>query len=491
MQSTVITFVLYFIVIILIGFAGYFATKDKRDYLLGGRSFGPVITAMGVGASDMGGWLMMALPGGVYASGLVELWMVIGILIGAWVNWYLVAPRLRAYSEQANDSLTIPSFLSNRFNDNSGVLRGITGVVCLVFFTFYSAAGFVSAGTLFSSIFDMSYLNGMILSAVLIVFYTTIGGFLAVNWVDLWQGLLMLFALLFLPLVAFSVVSQETVPALIENTHPPLLETLFSANKIAMISMLAWGLGYFGQPHILVRFMAAKTVAELSTARRVCMTWMFLSLMGAVLTGYFGYLYFIDNPLDNPETVFLKLAVALMNPWVTGLMLAAVLSAIMSTLSAQLLVSASAFAEDFYAAHFRKTATKKELLWVSRLAVLSVAAIAFMIALTPKTSILDLVGYAWAGLGASFGPVILLSLIWPRMTKNGALLGLFCGGVVVILFDQLDQWYGGWFAIYEIIPAFAAGLLGCVLGSLCGAKPGLKQQEEYQEAIKKSQAKSE
>ena len=289
----------------------------------------------------------------------------------------------------------------------------------------------------------------MVLSAALIVFYTTVGGFLAVNWVDLWQGLLILFALLFLPLVTWVALSGETVipVALMENQHPPILETLFTANKLAIISMVAWGLGYFGQPHILVRFMAAKTVSELTTARRVCMTWMFLSLLGAVLTGYFGYYYFLDNPLPNPETVFLKLSVALVNPWITGIMLAAVLSAIMSTLSAQLLVSASAFAEDFYASRFRNSVSSNELLWVSRLAVLGVSIIAFVIALDPKSNILQLVSYAWAGLGASFGPVILLSLLWPRMTRNGALLGLISGGLTVIIFDKLGDWYGGWFII--------------------------------------------
>jgi len=424
----------------------------------------------------MSGWLMLGVPGAVYVAGLAKIWMPIGLLIGAWWNWYYVAPRLRAYSEQAGDALTIPSYLSNRFHDNSGLIRGLTGLVCLIFFTFYAAAGFVSAGLLFSTTFEMSYQNALILSACLIISYTTVGGFLAVNWVDLWQGLLMLFALLFLPFLTWNIISTE--PTRIVETRS-LWETLFTLDKIAIISLLGWGLGYCGQPHILVRFMAAKALPELKTARRVCMTWMFLSLLGAVSIGYFGSIYFQHDPLSNPETLFLRLSTALLNPWLIGIMLAAVLSAIMSSVSAQLLVSASAFAEDFYATHFRKKASSDELLWVARIAVLIVSGLAFFIAMHPKSSILDLVSYAWAGLGASFGPVILLSLLWPRMTKNGALLGMFFGGTVVIIFDKLGDIYGGWFLLYEMLPGFSAGIIGCVVGSLIGKKVTSQELSEF------------
>lgn len=475
MLPMLITFVIYFAIIFAMGFAGYRATKDRKDYILGGRSLGPVVTAMGVGASDMSGWLMLGLPGAIYAAGFVELWMAIGLFIGAWWNWYYVAPRLRAYSELAQDSLTIPSYIANRFHDKSGLLRGITGILCLVFFTFYSAAGFVSAATLFSTTFSLSYEQALYLSAGMIVFYTVLGGFLAVNWVDLWQGLLMLIALLILPILTWFAISADSAA----QSIAPAASTLFAADNIVILSLLAWGLGYLGQPHILVRFMAAKALPELKTARRVCMSWMFLSLVGAMAIGYYGKIYFAKAPLENPETVFLILSTALVNPWITGVMLAAVLSAIMSTLCAQLLVSSSAFAEDFYATQFRSSASNKELLWVARAAVLGVSVVAFIIALKPDSSILQLVSYAWAGLGASFGPVILLSLLWPRMTRNGALCGLIAGGLVVILFDKLGEWYGGWFTLYEMLPGFIAGLAGGVIGSFVGSPPSAVEQQEF------------
>ena len=468
---TTITFLLYFAILMLIAIVAFYRTKNHADYILGGRTLNGVLTAMGVGASDMSGWLMMALPGSVYLIGLSKIWMPLGLIIGAWLNWQFVGKRLRVYTEVASNSLTIPAYFSNRFHDTSGILRTITGLVILIFFTFYSSSSFVAGAKLFSSTFDISYQHALWICSLLIVIYTSIGGFLAVNWVDLFQGTLMLFALLILPAVAYFNLDTNLFDTVKEvNEHAV---TLFKDISIlGVISLLAWGLGYFGQPHILVRFMAARGKADIQLGKRVCMTWMILSLAGAVATGFIGTAFFVDNPLQihDAENVFLKLAQLLFNPWIAGILLAAVLSAIISTVAAQLLASSSAFAEDFYRTVLRKKASQQELIWAGRMAVVVVALIALWLARDPESSVLPLVSYAWAGLGAAFGPVVLCSLYWRNMTRNSALFGMIFGASTIFIWDIFAKLYphNYWAGLYEIIPAFIMGFVGIWLGKFIG-----------------------
>jgi sodium/proline symporter len=354
-----ITFIFYFCIIFAIGFKAYQATNSHEDYVLGGRKLNSIITALGVGASDMSGWLMIALPGSIYAFGLNHLWMPIGLLIGAYFNWSFVAHRLRIFTYEANNSLTMPSYLEHRFKDDSKMLRLLTSIVVIIFFTVYSAAGFVSSGILFSSSFGITYHTALIIGASLLVVYTSIGGFLAVNWVDVFQGTLMLLALIFLPLY-IAYLLNFTDPNLLSISH---LQENYAAHFTAgyfnfipnggnlavfiiLASTLSWGLGYFGQPHILVRFMASESKRSIRKAKKICMSWMFLSLLGSVCVGFLGKIFYLDSPLSKPEQVFFELVQGNMNEWLAGWFIAAVLSCIMSTVSAQLMLSASALAED-------------------------------------------------------------------------------------------------------------------------------------------------
>lgn len=452
--ATITTFVIYFTIVIVIGIVASRVTKNLSDFVLGGRSLNGALAALGAGASDMSGWLLLGLPGAVYVHGLQEIWLPIGLSIGAYLNWKFVAKPLRVYTEVANDSLTIPAFFQNRFHDDSRILRVVTALAVLIFFTFYAASGFVSSALLFQAAFDLNYSLSLWIGASVLIVYTTVGGFLAVNWTDFFQGTLMFIALLVVPITAFMHIGDwHTTIDLIKQVNPENLNAFTNVTVIGVVSLMAWGLGYFGQPHILVRFMAAKTADEIPKARMICMSWMICSLYGAIMTGFIGIAYFAKKPLAEPEQVFLILAQALFNPWVAGILLAAVLSAIMSTIAAQLLASSSALAEDFYHTLIRKNARAKELVFVSRLTVVLVALIAILLAHHPQSNVLKLVSYAWAGLGASFGPVILYSLFWQRMTRNAAIAGIVVGGATVIIWKQLAT-LGGIFQLYEIVPAF-------------------------------------
>jgi len=435
-MAIAISFIIYCLIIFAITAVGFYRTKTHADYVLGGRHLGGVVTAMGVGASDMSSWLMLGLPGAIYAAGLSEIWLPVGLLIGAYLNWLFVAKRLRIYTDIANDSLTIPAYFENRFIDSSHEFRIIIAAIILLFFTFYSAAGFVGGGLLFSISFNIPYIQGLWICVLVVVIYTALGGFFAINWIDLFQGLLMLFALIILPVMAFWQLGgvQETISR-VSQLDLNYNQVLAGVTPIGLVSLLGWGLGYFGQPHILVRFMAAQTAHNIATARRVCMSWMFLSLLGAVAVGFVGIAFFAGAPLDNPETVFLEMTKTLLFVWLAGIFLAAVLSAVMSTVSAQLLACSSVLAEDGYRALLRKSASQKELIWVGRSSVLLVTAVAFWLAYDPQTTILALVAYAWAGLGATFGPPIIISLFWQRMTKQGALLGMLLGAACVIAWE--------------------------------------------------------
>jgi sodium/proline symporter len=476
-----ISIAVYMIGMLCIGYYAYKRTTDLSDYMLGGRNVGPAVTALSAGAADMSGWLMMGLPGAMYVSGLSSGWIVIGLTLGAYANWLYVAPRLRTYSEMAHNSITIPEFLENRFYDNSRMLRLASGLVILVFFTFYVASGFVSGAVLFENTFKMNYHLGLWIVAAVVISYTLFGGFLAVSLTDFVQGVIMVLALVLVPIVTIMHVGGIG-PAFkeIHSINPAFLDVFKGTSLIGIISLFAWGLGYFGQPHIIVRFMAITSTKEIKSARRIGMSWMIFSVVGAMFTGLIGIAYFSKTgaKLADPETVFIELGTILFHPLITGFLLAAILAAIMSTISSQLLVTSSALTEDLYRTFFRRSATDKELVLIGRLAVLTVALVSISLAYKQNDTILALVGYAWAGFGSSFGPVILLSLYWKRMTKWGALAGMVAGAVMVITWTQVGVLKNT--GLYEMIPGFAASLIAIFVVSLL-TNPSKAAQDQFEE----------
>jgi sodium/proline symporter len=477
-----VTFTAYLLLMVAIGFLAWRRTRTFDDYILGGRSLGSYVTALAAGASDMSGWLMMGLPGALYLTGASEAWIAIGLVIGAWCNWKYVAGPLRVYTERAGNALTLPDYFTHRFADESRLLRILSAVVILVFFAVYCASGIVAGARLFESMFGLPYAQAMLWGAGVTIAYTFIGGFLAVSWTDTVQATLMIFALLLVPIFAIvGAGGPETAVALIGQTDPTRLEWIGAGGVVAVISAIAWGLGYVGQPHILARFMAADSLATIPRARRISMTWMILCLTGAMATGFFGIAWFAANPAvaapvdANPERVFIALSELLFNPWVAGVLLSAILAAIMSTLSAQLLVCSSALTEDFYRGFVRPKAGQKELVWFGRAMVLSVALLAIWIARDPESRVLGLVAYAWAGFGSAFGPVVVLSLFWKRMTRNGALIGMVVGAATVVLWKQTGS------ALYEMVPGFFASTIAIVVVSLLGKAPSLQLQAQHEQ----------
>jgi sodium/proline symporter len=471
--ATLITFIIYLIGLIILGIIAYRKTHDLADYILGGRQLGSGVTALGVGASDMSGWLLLGLPGALYAFGLNQIWIAIGLIIGAYLNWLLIAKRLRLDTEKANNALTIPEFLHTRFQDRS--LQIVSALIILIFFTFYVASGLVSSAILFENSFGLNYTIALWISVLIIMGYTFFGGFLAISWADVFQGLLMLLALIIVPIVAIiEIGGWESTTRVITYLQPGALNPFYDITLLEIISLMAWGLGYFGQPHILARFMAVKSIQAIPSARRIAMTWMIVSLGGAILTGLVGMAYFANNPLGNPEEVFLVLSQVLFNPWVTGILLAAVLSAIMSTVDAQLVVASSAVTDNFYRPFLHPHASQPQLVWIGRLAVVGVTMAAVIIAQNPDSTILDLVGYAWAGFGSSFGPIIIFSLFWPLMTRNSALAGLFSGAITVILWRYLTDQGIIPFSLYEMVPGFILSSIAIVVVSWLDRALGLR-----------------
>lgn len=474
---------IYMLGMILIGLWAYKRTSNISDYMIGGRELGPAVTALSAGASDMSGWMVMGLPGAMYATGLASAWLAIGLTIGAYFNYILLAPRLRTYTEVANDSITIPDYLENRFQDSSKILRLVSGIVILVFFALYASAGMVSGGKLFESAFGLSYETGLFVTVGVIVIYTLFGGFIAVSWTDFVQGVIMLLALIIVPIVAFTEIGGPTTMWTdIKQIDPSRLDLFKGTSVLGIISFIAWGLGYFGQPHIIVRFMAIKDIKDLKVARRIGIGWMAISLIGAMLVGLIGISYFQNRQelLSDPETVLIVFANILFHPYVTGFVLAAILAAIMSTVSSQLLVTSSALTEDFYRTFLKKDATDRELVLVGRISVLIVAIVSLVLAYTPNDTILDIVGKAWAGFGSSFGPVILLSVYWKKMTKWGALAGMAVGGLTVIIWILT----GLTDVIYEMIPGFFLSMLAVIVVSKLTTNDDPKVEEQYEEMEK-------
>ncbi|WP_246333241.1 sodium/proline symporter PutP [Aureimonas mangrovi] len=472
----------YFVLMLAIGlYAWRRSTASSEDYMLGGRRLRPSVAALSAGASDMSGWLLLGLPGALYASGLVEAWIGIGLFVGAFVNWIVVAPRLREQTERYDNSLTIPQFLASRFPTRAVALRTISALVIVVFFAVYTASGLVAGGKLFESAFadllDLpgvsDYALGVWLTLLVVLAYTVVGGFLAVSLTDFVQGLIMMLALIIMPAVVLYAgegAGFAQAGERLSAVDPNFLSLTGGLTFVGFLSAVTWGLGYFGQPHIIVRFMAIRSVRDVPAARNIGMAWMAVSLLGAVGVGIFGRAYALRNGLEvtDPETIFIVLADLLFHPLVTGFLLAALLAAVMSTISSQLLVASSSLTEDLYRLFLRREAGERERVTVGRVCVVLVGLVAAVIAGDPESQVLGLVANAWAGFGAAFGPLILLALLWPRMSGAGAVAGLVTGAVTVLVWISL-----GWNAsflggpgVYEIIPGFLFSLLAIVAVSL-------------------------
>lgn len=492
-EATWMTYVMiafYFLILLGIGYYAYKqSTSTLDEYMLGGRSLGPLVTALSAGAADMSGWMLMGLPGSVYSSGLSATWIAIGLTIGAWLNYILVAPRLRVYTELADNAITIPDFFEKRVSDHTRMLKIISGLVIIIFFTLYTQAGMVSGGVLFESAFGLNYHWGLILTAGIVIIYTLFGGYLAVSLTDFFQGVIMLIALVIVPVVALLKLNGLDTFNTVVDLEPTNFDWFKGTTTVGIISLLAWGLGYFGQPHIIVRFMSIRSHRMLPAARRIGISWMAVSLIGACMTGLIGiaFVHETGQKLDNPETIFVVMSQILFHPLIAGFFLAAILAAIMSTISSQLLVTSSSLTQDFYML-FRKTtiqdkSREKEFVLVGRLSVLLVALVAGAIAWNPNDTILNLVGNAWAGFGAAFGPLVLLSLFWKGLTKEGAITGMILGSLTVIFWIIMKgpKNHAALFDLYEIVPGFIISLLATVLVSLVTNKPEQRVLDEFDE----------
>lgn len=572
-----ITFVGYSLLMLGIGLYFFNQNQTAQDYFLGGRSVGPLVSALSAGASDMSAWLLLGLPGALYLGGVIEIYIAIGLTIGATINWLFVAKRLRIYTSVIGNCITIPDFFETRFSDDKHILRLVSAIVILIFFTLYISSGLVGGAKLFEATFGFQYEYALTIGTAIIVIYTFLGGYKAVCWTDMIQGLLMMAALIILSIVmlkhigGFSEVSryiktsdeaktslieiQNKIPHLIhliktkpqesilqlsslidalkntkdtnfskhsaeelalqlEKNQKAILEqknvkenllqleqtllliqetklkssnrlNLFDISLLSLISTLAWGLGYFGQPHILTRFMSISSIKAIPRATTIGISWMVVSLIAACLIGILGIAYInkFELSLQDPEKIFIVMSQSLFNPWIAGILLSAILAAIMSTASSQLLVSSSTVAQDFYRNIFNKEAPEKLVMLVSRTSVLLVSIIAFFLSIDKNSKVLSIVSYAWAGFGASFGSVILFSLFWSRMTRMGALAGMVTGALVVILYKNFPP-----FPIYEIVPGFIAASLAIIIVSLMQpVRKGTKQT--FQAMLEKCQEK--
>ncbi|MDP8994412.1 MAG: sodium/proline symporter PutP [Pseudomonadota bacterium] len=474
--GVIVSLAVYFAAMLGIGvWAWRKSTDDISGYLLGGRRLSPQVAALSAGASDMSGWLLLGLPGAAYVSGLSAGWIAIGLFIGAFANYLVVAPRLRVHTERTGDAITIPEYFEKRFADESHALRVIASIVIILFFTLYTSSGLVAGGKLFQTAFGADYALGLWLTAGVVVAYTLFGGFLAVSLTDFVQGTIMFVALVVVPLVAWTQI-EGGVAAQVGSVNPDALDLFAGTTAVGIVSLMAWGLGYFGQPHIIVRFMAVRSVRDVPAMRAIGLSWMAVTLLGALATGYVGLAYVTarGGTLEDAETIFILLAQLLFDPLVTGFLLAALLAAIMSTISSQLLVSSSSLTEDFYRIYLRRDASQKELVTVGRLCVLIVSLVATALAYDEDSTILTLVAHAWAGFGAAFGPIVILSLTWKRLTRNGALAGMIVGALTVLLWilpllpdgRTMDE-----ATVYAMVPGFLLCGLTAVLVSLAGRAP--------------------
>lgn len=472
-QIVLLTFALYLLAMLIIGIWAYRRTANLADYILGGRRLGTWVTALSASASDMSGWLLLGLPGLAYAVGLEAIWLVVGLVLGTYLNWRIIASRLRRYSELADNALTLPEFFARRFEHPTLVLRAVSALFVLLFFLIYTAAMLVAGGKLFEEVLGWPYHWAVLAGGATILVYTFVGGFLAVSWTDLVQGLLMLIALLAVPvMVVVDLGGWNSTWSAVAAKDTALLNAFTDIKgeplaAVAIISSLAWGLGYFGQPHILARFKAIARPERLNQARRIALAWVILSMLGALWVGISaqGYLPQTLGEAER-EKVFIILVNILFHPVIAGVLLAAILAAIMSTADSQLLVSASVLTEDLYKSLLPTLARRTSLVWMGRGAVLVIALIATYLAWDPDNSVLGLVAYAWAGFGAAFGPVLILSLYWRRMNGWGALAGMLGGGGTVLWWRTFAD-----SALYEIVPGFALAVVAIVVVSLLTRAP--------------------
>ncbi len=443
-------FVAYLIVIAVIAGYALLRTKTQADYVIGGRSLSPSVAGLSAGASDMSGWLLLGLPGAVFVAGVGEGWIVLGLAAGAWGSWRVVAPRLRAFTERLDGAVTLPQFFARRVAARTRLPSIVATLLVLFFFSIYTAASFVAGATLFESTMDLDYHVALLIGVVVVLAYTMLGGFLAVSWTDFFQALLMLAALTTVALLAFA-------------NAPDVSDAVKPIGFIAVVSALAWGLGYFGQPHFVARFMAIDSVASVPRARRVNLVWMVLASTAAVCVGVGGSAYF-GGTLADPETVFITLSGELLAPWIAGVVVAGILAAVMSTVDSQLLVASTALVEDVVRPVY-KNLEQRTVLTISRGAVVLVAIVGGLIATDPNNRVFDLAAYAWAGLGASFGPAILACVLWRRTTEAGLVAGMLTGAVVTVVWHGLSGGPGDLFELYEMVPAFAAACVAIVVAS--------------------------
>ena len=495
--GSMISLVIYFVVMLGIGLYAWWVTKnDVAGYMLGGRSLSPAVTALSAGASDMSGWMLMGLPGAMYVSGLSSAWIAIGLTVGAFLNYLIVAPRLRVYTEVAGDAVTIPEFFEKRFEDKAHLLRLVASTVIIIFFAVYTTSGVVAGGKLFESSFGLSYELGLYITAGVVVAYTAFGGFLAVSTTDFVQGCIMFIALILVPIIALTEIGGvQELTGQLDEINPQLLNLVSGTSLLGIISAAAWGLGYFGQPHIIVRFMAIRSVSEIKVARRIGMSWMIVSLVGAVMTGLVGLAYVTKTGMDlkDPETIFIVISEVLFHPFISGFLLAAILAAIMSTISSQLLVTSSSLTADFYHTFLRRNASSTELVFIGRLSVILVAVLAIILAHDRNSTILSLVSNAWAGFGAAFGPVVILSLYWKRMTLQGALAGMLVGAATVLFWVYAPVTINGQSLssiIYEIVPGFLFCAITIYLVSIFTNKPGKSIEKVFEKMEKDLKVKS-
>ena len=481
---------LYLLGMLAVGFITYGKNQDFQDYVLGGRKLGKWTTALSAQASDMSGWLLVGLPGAAYLAGVEAGWIAIGLGIGTYVNWRILAKRLRIYTEKAGNSLTLPEFFEIRFEDHSGILRLIPAIVIIVFFTVYTAAQFSTGAKLFEMLLGVPYQKALVLGAVVIIGYTFLGGFLAVSLTDVIQGMLMFFALLIVPV--FAIVEMGGLQVVREgalNIDPNFLsltKATGAAGTVSLLSVLtnlAWGLGYFGQPHILARFMAINNPNDLKHSRRIATVWVIITLVSSITCGVLGRLYFLNNPLADSEQVFMLMTNNMFPAVLAGIFLAAILAASMSTADSQLLVTATSISEDIYNQYINKKATDKQKLNVVRFAVILIAVLAVGIAFNPNSSVFGLVSNAWAGLGAAFGPVVLLSLFWKRMNSFGAMAGMISGAAVVLIWNGLEKTFVNIqiFQLYELLPAFIVSLIFIVIVSVITKQPSKEMLATFDE----------
>ncbi|WP_300359327.1 sodium/proline symporter PutP [Fusobacterium sp.] len=452
-METLVTFGIYLIFLMGVGVYFYKKTTSSEDYIIGGRGLGSWVTALSAQASDMSGWLLMGLPGAVYLSGMSQIWVIVGLALGTYLNWRFVATKLRVQTEET-DTMTIPNFLSKKLGDEKGYIRIFSAMVILFFFTIYSASGLVAAGKLFESILGIDYKVAVLIGGFTIIFYTFMGGYLACCWTDFFQGGIMFFAIIVVPAVAYfhgGGIDGIEMAMQTRNISLRIFNGGGTAEILAMISSIAWGLGYFGQPHILVRFMSVKSIKELVKARRIAMIWVVISLIGAIAVGITGIAVFtsVSELNGDSEKIFIYLIAKLFNPWVGGVLLAAILSAIMSTIDSQLLVSSSTLTEDFYR-YIKKDASEKEKIWTGRIGIIVISVVAYALALNPSAKVLSMVAYAWAGFGGVFGPAVLMTLYSKKLHWKSVFTGMIAGTITIILWKHLG--YGEY--LYEIIPAF-------------------------------------